>query len=372
MSIKKTRGKKYQVVSFVGARPQFVKLAPLARRLAESAAHTKIVHRIIHSGQHYDPKLSKVFFDRLSIPEPNENLRVGSGSHGAMTGAILARFEKSLVKQRPDLVVVYGDTNTTLSGALAAVKLGIPVAHVEAGLRSFDLSMPEEVNRRVTDHLSALLLCPTTESVKNARREHVSGKIVRVGDLMYELLHSFRDHIPQNNALLKRCRIIAGEYVVLTAHRPATVDSKDSLKALLALIKLLKRPVVFPVHPRTRSSLKRHRLLGALRAIKNVRLVDPLPYIDLLTLVTQASAVVTDSGGLQKETVFLGTKCLTLRDITEWPETLRYGNHLVDLSQKKMRQALAAPHKARRIPWKVNGKAPSELIIQSLTSLLRG
>ena len=371
MSKTKSKGKNYRVVSLVGARPQFVKLAPLARRLEESAAGAGIQHRIIHSGQHYDPKLSDVFFDRLSIPKPNENLRVGSGLHGAMSGAIMGRFEKLLVKQRPDMVVVYGDTNTTLAGSLAAVKLGIPVAHIEAGLRSFDLSMPEEVNRKVADHVSDLLLCPTVESVSNARREHVSGKIVRVGDLMYELLYSCRNQIVRNAALLDHYRVVAGEYVVLTAHRPATVDSKESLEALLELIKKLKRPVLFPIHPRTRNSLKRHRLIGALRSMKHVQVIDPLPYLDLLTLVSHASTVVTDSGGLQKEAVFLGTKCLTMRDSTEWPETLRSGNHLIGFSHKKMKQALNAPHKARRIPWKVNGKAPSELIINALTGFLQ-
>lgn len=371
MSIKKTRGKKYRVVSLVGARPQFVKLAPLARRLAESRSRTRIEHRIIHSGQHYDPKLSQVFFERLSIPRPDENFRVGSGTHGSMTGAVLTCFEKSLTKVRPDLVVVYGDTNTTLAGALAAVKLGIPVAHIEAGLRSFDLSMPEEVNRKVADHVSDLLLCPTADSIKNARREHVSGKVVRVGDLMYEQLHGFRDQIAQNTSLLNQYRIVPGRYVVLTAHRAATVDSKESLEALLALIKRLKCPVLFPLHPRTRNSLKRHRLLGQLRSLKHLRLIDPLPYIDLLTLVGHASAVVTDSGGLQKEAVFLGTKCLTMRDITEWPETLRYGNHLIGLSHKKMKQALDAPHRVRKISWKINGKAPSELIVTALADFLR-
>ncbi|MFQ5606442.1 MAG: non-hydrolyzing UDP-N-acetylglucosamine 2-epimerase [Candidatus Zixiibacteriota bacterium] len=370
MPPRNTRKRRLRIVSLVGARPQFVKLAALARRFKCGPRARQIEHLIVHSGQHYDKNLSEVFFDQLNIPVPEVNLKVGSGSHGAMTGAILARFERLLLDRRPDMVIVYGDTNTTLSGALAAVKLALPVGHVEAGLRSFDLSMPEEVNRRVADHVSDLLMCPTVQSVKNARAEKVSGRIVRTGDLMYELLDYSRDALRGSGKPPERALALSGEYVFLTAHRPATVDTRETLQKLLDLVAQLKAPVIFPVHPRTYASLRKHRLLGAFRSLKGLRMIDPLTYADTLSLAANASLVVTDSGGLQKEAVFLGTKCLTMREVTEWPETLRYGNHLIGLSRQKEKRALAAPHRPRRLSWKIGGKAPSELIEQAVFEFL--
>lgn len=359
------------IISLVGARPQFVKLAPLAQAFAELGLSKSLRHDIYHSGQHYDPALSDVFFSQLKIPDPKGNLNVGSGAHGAMTAEILASFERVLLEKRPALVIVYGDTNTTLAGALAAVKLGIPLAHVEAGLRCFDLKMPEEINRRMTDHVSQLLLAPTTESVKNLRRESVPGIISRSGDLMYELLDSLRPQLSDSAWTLKKYNLTSltslttlttEGYALFTAHRPATVDSRDSLEAMLKLLAALERPVIFPMHPRTAVSLTRHKLKGKLKSLKQVKVCQPLSYQEILTLARSASIVVTDSGGLQKEAVFLGVKCLTMRETTEWTETLKWGNHLIGLSTSKMRQALNSPSPSKKMTWKIKGRRPSELI----------
>ena len=304
-----------------------------------------------------------MFFFELEIPEPDVNLNVGSGEHGAMTAEILRRFEAELLERKPDAVIVYGDTNTTLAGALAASKLGIPLAHVEAGLRSFVRAMPEEINRRMTDHVSDLLFAPTAESVKNLKKEHTPGEIHRVGDLMYELLDRIDPLLEQNESSLKRFKLTPGEYALVTAHRPATVDSREGLMALLGMLEALPHRIVFPMHPRTVTSFKRHRLQTRLKALSHVRVIEPLSYVDNLTLARFAALVMTDSGGLQKEAVLQGVKCLTLRDETEWTETLNYGNHLVGLSVRRLKRALSAPHPSKNMRWKVNGRAPSGLII---------
>lgn len=358
------------LISLVGARPQFVKLAPLAHSFARLGLEARVKHDIYHSGQHYDHQLSDVFFDELKIPDPDHNLQVGSGAHGEMTAEMLRLFERELIKRRPKLVAVYGDTNTTLAGALAAAKLDIPVSHIEAGLRSFVTSMPEEINRRMTDHLSELLFAPTTEAVRNLRKEHVPGLVVRSGDLMYELLERVDPLLQETAPLFARFKITSGNYALFTAHRPATVDTRDTLERMIALLRELPLPVIFPVHPRTAASLKRHRLKGAVAALKHVRPVEPLSYRENLTLARHAALVVTDSGGLQKEAVFQGVKCLTMREETEWTETLRQGNHLIGLSVSRLRDALSAPDPKRRLSWKVDGRTPSEIILERTLKFL--
>ncbi|MBN4057007.1 UDP-N-acetylglucosamine 2-epimerase (non-hydrolyzing) [bacterium AH-315-J21] len=380
-NIKKIRIKRQalNVVSLVGARPQFVKLAPLAQRFATSRYQGKINHSIIHSGQHYAADLSAVFFRQLRIPKPNLNLRVGSGLHGEMTAKMISGLEKEFVKSRPDVLLIYGDTNTTLAGAIVASKMGIEIAHIESGLRSFDMSMPEEINRRVSDHLSSLLFCPTAESVKNLRREHPSGEIIRSGDLMFETLEGLRPilsmSVGANGApsqkVLAEYDLQEKGYALFTAHRPALVDKRETLEKALKILSALKMPVVFPVHPRTLASLKKNRLLGALKKLKHVRVVAPLSYIENLTLAANAKVVLTDSGGLQKEAVFLRTPCLTMRDVSEWTETLRYGNHLVGHSVARCKDVLRSlgQSKAKQMPWKVDGATPSEIIAERLLEL---
>lgn len=354
------------VISLVGARPQFVKLAPLAKAFANSSFAKRFRHSIHHSGQHYHSGLSDVFFSELQIPKPAVNYAVGSGSHGAMTADMLRAFEANLLKTRPAMVVVFGDTNTTLAGALAAVKLNIPVAHIEAGLRSFDMSMPEEINRRMTDHVSSLLFAPTTDSVKNLKIENTPGEVIRSGDLMYELLADLQPYLKSNQSVLERFSVNAGEYALFTAHRPATVDQRETFEAALELLAELNMPVVFPVHPRTKKFLTKHKLTGALKSLKHVHLSEPLSYLENLTLAHHSALVVTDSGGLQKEAVFQGVKCLTMRTETEWPETVRYGNHLIGLSVQALRKAIKAPHAKKKLPWKISGYRPSEIILEKL------
>jgi UDP-N-acetylglucosamine 2-epimerase len=366
----KATGRKPLIVSLVGARPQFVKLAPLASAYASNNHKRHFRHSIHHSGQHYHTALSDVFFSELKIPKPDVNFSVGSGTHGEMTADILRAFETQIKRTKPAAVVVFGDTNTTLAGALAAVKLGIPVAHIEAGLRSFDLAMPEEINRRMTDHVSSLLFAPTADAVRNLKKENTPGEIVRSGDLMYELLHDLQPFLKQNHPALKRFGLRSGEFALFTAHRPATVDEHGTLSLALEILAEIEMPVIFPIHPRTMKSLQRHKLKGALKKLKHVRICEPLPYMENLTLAHHAALVVTDSGGLQKEAVFQGVKCLTLRSETEWPETLGFGNHLVGLSVISMRRALKTVSRKKKMTWKISGQRPSEIILDKLAASL--
>jgi UDP-GlcNAc3NAcA epimerase len=364
--------KKLRVVSFVGARPQFVKLAPLAKTFTSARFKSRISHSIIHSGQHYVADLSRVFFQQLHIPAPSLNLRVGSGAHGEMTAKMIRGLEREFLKRRPDVLLIYGDTNTTLAGAIVASKMGIEIAHIESGLRSFDMEMPEEINRRISDHVSSLLFCPTAESVKNLRSENPAGEIIRCGDLMFETLDNLRPLLSSNasqaQTVLGKYDLAEGEFALFTAHRPALVDQRETLGKALKILARLSMSVIFPVHPRTVAALKRNRLLGALKKLKHVRAISPLSYIENLTLAANAKVVVTDSGGLQKEAVFLRTPCMTMREVSEWPETLRYGNHLIGHSASRLEKAMqeSKDSRARQMRWKVNGAYPSEIITERL------
>jgi UDP-GlcNAc3NAcA epimerase len=318
------------VLTVVGARPQFVKAAPVSRALRRRMREV-----LVHTGQHYDHEMSASFFEQLGIPEPDRHLGIGSGTHGAMTGRMMEALEAVMVEVRPDLVLVYGDTNSTLAGALAAAKLHIRVAHVEAGLRSFDMDMPEEVNRRLTDHVSSLLLCPTTVAVANLRREGLTRGVSRVGDVMM-------DAVLEN---LARARRSATPEVVMpprtfflaTLHRQENVDDDGRLRAIVDTLGRLPLPTLMPLHPRTR---KRIDALG-LRVPPGLRLLRPAPYLEMLLLTGDARAVLTDSGGLQKEAFILGTPCVTMRETTEWVETVKAGaNRLVGASPSKIRAAV--------------------------------
>jgi len=328
-----------RVVSVVGARPQFVKIAPVSRAFA--ASRLPIEDLIVHTGQHYDDAMSKVFFDELGIPKPAVNLGIGSGLHGAQTGKMLESIEAFLLERRPDVVVVYGDTNSTLAGALAAAKLHVPVLHVEAGLRSFNRRMPEELNRVATDHLSTLLLAPTAAAVRNLENEGLANRTLRIGDVMY-------DAVLHNSAIAReRSRFLAsqglerGQYSVATVHR-AENTTPHELEVLLTELNVAAAefgPVVFPIHPRTAASIA--SALPGWAASPSLRLVPPVGYLDMLALVDGARFVLTDSGGLQKEAFFLDKPCCTLRNETEWVETVELGaNRIVGSDGAGLRQAL--------------------------------
>src|SRR5579883_90838 len=323
-------------VSIVGARPQFVKLAPVSRALRRY--HEEV---IVHTGQHYDERLSGTFFSELGISAPDYNLGVGSGLHGAQTGEILAAIERVLLEVRPNGVIVFGDTNSTLAGALAAVKLHIPVAHVEAGLRSFDRRMPEEVNRVVTDHISARLFCPTKTGQRNLANEGITRGVEIVGDVMYDVLLQVQPRLASHaETLLPQLDLRPGAFVLATVHRPSNTDDPEAMRRIAQALDELAMPVIFPIHPRTRKLTEDYGIAWG----KQVRLLEPIGHLDMLALAQVAHCVATDSGGVQKEAFLLQTPCVTLRDDTEWVETVEYGwNVLVGSNREAIVAAVQRP-----------------------------
>ena len=305
------------LVSIVGARPQFIKAAAVSRVLRER--HTEL---LVHTGQHYDYEMSGAFFDGLELPAPDVNLGVGSGSHGAQTAAMLKGIEHILLSERPHWLLVYGDTNSTLAGALAASKLGVPIVHVEAGLRSFNRSMPEEINRLVTDHVSSLLLCPSETAAANLAAEGVTDQVHIVGDVMLDVLTWARARLATRPTdILQRLNLTERGYVLATVHRSANTDDRERLGRILGAFDLLEEPIVFPVHPRTRRIIEE----SGFRLKPHVRLIDPVGYLEMAALTSSSRLVLTDSGGLQKEAYWLGVPCITLREETEWVETVEAG-----------------------------------------------
>jgi UDP-N-acetylglucosamine 2-epimerase (non-hydrolysing)/UDP-GlcNAc3NAcA epimerase len=328
-----------RIVTIVGNRPQFVKAAAVSALLREQ--HEEL---IVHTGQHYDDELSRVFFDELGIPEPDRQLGSGSGTNTQQTARILGSLEDVLAELAPELVLVYGDTNSTLAGALAAAEARIPLAHVEAGMRSFDRSMPEELNRVLSDHASDLLLCSTQTAVANLAAEGIERGVHLVGDVMADVSLRFSGLAAERSDALAEHGVQAGEYLLVTAHRAGNVDDPARLRRLVELLEALPERVVFPLHPRTRARLEAADLLDRLGSAPRVRLVPPLGYLDFLELARHARAVLTDSGGVQKEAYLLGTPCITLRDTTEWVETVEAGwNVLVDLDRDAALAALERP-----------------------------
>ena len=312
------------ITTVVGARPQFVKAATVSRAIARHNAQggsVRLVERTLHTGQHYDDKMSKVFFDELRIPEPAVNLEVGSGPHGVQTGRMLERIEADLAAHRPDWVLIYGDTNSTLAGALAAVKLHVPVAHVEAGLRSYNRRMPEEVNRVVADVLSSLLFCPTAAAVDNLAREGITRGVHRVGDVMYDSVLFNTTLAEQASTVLARLALEPKSFYLATVHRAENTDDPQRLAGILGAFREAGRTVVLPLHPRTRKTLG----AAAAELGGRVRVIDPVPYLDMLMLERAAALILTDSGGVQKEAYWFGVPCVTLRDETEWVELVEAG-----------------------------------------------
>lgn len=355
-----------EIVTVVGARPQFIKAAPVTTALRERG----VAEFLVHTGQHYDERMSEVFFDELGIRPPDMNLAVGSGSHGAQTARMLEGIERVLVDRRPAGVLVYGDTNSTLAGALAAVKLRTPIAHVEAGLRSFNRAMPEEHNRVLTDHASDLLFCPTATAVNNLAREGISDGVFEVGDTMYDAVLRFREVAVSNGDALERHGIHADKFFLCTVHRPYNTDDPDRLIGIMRALEAAPAPVLMPLHPRTRA-----RLLDAGYSIDtgngSLRLIEPLGYLEMLTLTERAALVLTDSGGLQKEAYFLGTPCLTLRPETEWVETTAGGwNQVIGADPRRIAESLARPPEPNGERSAFGDGHAAERIVEILTARL--
>jgi len=328
-----------RIATIIGNRPQFVKAAAITRLLREDNDEL-----LVHTGQHYDDELSRVFFDELDIPAPERQLGIGSGSDASQLARMIGALEPELAGWRPDLVLVYGDTNSTLAGALAGVKSGLPVGHVEAGMRSFDRAMPEEVNRVLTDQLSELLLCSTTTAMSNLEREGVPGEAHLVGDVMADVSLSFAATAGERSRALEEHGVEPDEFLLVTAHRAGNVDDPARLERLVELLEALPWPTIFPLHPRTRARLDAAGLNQRLERAPLLRLTPPLGYLDFLVLARAARTILTDSGGVQKEAYLLGTPCVTLRDTTEWVETVEQGwNVLVDLDREAALEALERP-----------------------------
>ncbi|MFA0887641.1 MAG: non-hydrolyzing UDP-N-acetylglucosamine 2-epimerase [Synergistales bacterium] len=334
-----------KVLTIVGARPQFIKEAIAG----ESIRNAGITEVLVNTGQHYDANMSEVFFDGLSIKAPDYNLSIGSGTHAVQTGAAMIRLEEVLLKEKPNLVLVYGDTNATLAGALVAAKLKIPVAHVEAGLRQHPKDMPEEINRVVTDHLSSLLFCPTEKAVKNLASEGISKGVHFVGDVMYDLFLKMKAQLDVPSSL-DQFGLLEKEYILATVHRDFNTDNTDRLEAILSALDEIaqKIPVILPLHPRTRKTVSEMRLEGL---IQRLQVVEPLSYQDMMALLIGSKKVITDSGGLQKEAYFAGVQALVMMRDTAWIELVEAGwNVLVDADRKKIVMAANGVKKAQRAP----------------------
>jgi UDP-GlcNAc3NAcA epimerase len=318
-----------KIVTIIGARPQFIKAAVVSRIISRchvQGAAPSVQELVVHTGQHYDYNMSRVFFEELSIPEPHYHLEVGSGSHGHMTGQMLAKVEDVLVEERPDRVLVYGDTNSTLAGALAGAKLHIPVAHVEAGLRSFNRRMPEEINRVLTDHVSELLFAPTDEAIKNLVREGITDGVFKVGDVMLDAFLHHKADAEKDSRILVDLGVEPGRYYLATVHRQENTDDPNGLSGIFNALRTIGGnglPIILPLHPRTRRSIEGYGI--QMPSGSEVRFIEPLGYLDMIHLEANAALILTDSGGVQKEACFAGVPCVTLRNETEWVETVEAG-----------------------------------------------
>jgi UDP-GlcNAc3NAcA epimerase len=353
------------ILTIIGARPQFIKAAVISRMLRSNDQKHKINELIVHTGQHFDDNMSKFFFEELDIPKPKYNLDLSGGSQGKMTGRMLEAIERVLLKEKPDWVLIYGDTNSTLAGALAAAKLHIPIAHIEAGLRSFNLHMPEEINRVIVDRVSTLLFCPTHSAVDNLKAEGILKGVYLVGDVMYDASLFYRDIALQRSRILKKLGLESGEYVLATCHRAENTD--DPIKLIEILTALLEisseTKVVLPLHPRTKKAIKTY---GLDYLTEGLIVSGPLAFIDMVALEQGARVIITDSGGVQKEAFFYGVPCITTRDETEWVETVQLGfNQLTGADKNKIYKAYLEQKNntlpSKTFPYGI-GEAASQII----------
>ncbi|MBX7151258.1 UDP-N-acetylglucosamine 2-epimerase (non-hydrolyzing) [bacterium] len=308
-----------KIVTIVGARPQFVKLAPVSAAIRQYTSDM-IKEIIVHTGQHYDVAMSDIFFQELELPVPDHHLNVGSGSHAEQTAAIITKLEKVLIQEKPDMVIVYGDTNSTLAGALTASKLQIPLAHVEAGLRSYNRRMPEEINRIITDRLSSVLFCPTRQSIDWLSKEGISENVHFTGDVMYDAVLLHGRMAERKTEIMARLNIAPKKYLLATIHRAENTDDGSKLKNIFNGLSGIKHPIVLPAHPRLIKKIHEHQL----HVPVNIQMTDPVSYLEMLVLEKNAMQILTDSGGIQKEAYFFNIPCITLREETEWIETLDY------------------------------------------------
>ena len=360
-----------KILTIVGARPQFIKAAPVSRAIIEHNKTAIKEHRfqevILHSGQHFDENMSKVFFTELKIPAPKYNLGVKGGSHGAMTGRMLEKIESVLLKENPDLVIVYGDTNTTLAGALAASKLNIKIAHIEAGLRSWNRQMPEEINRILTDHLSDILFCPTFQAIENLKKEGIQKNVIHSGDVMFDAALLAADLSDKHDSILKTTGIKPRAYFLATLHRAENTDNEICLKSILSALNQLslQMPVVLPVHPRT---IKKIIEFDLEKLTASLKMIDPVSFLQMAVLEKNATLILTDSGGVQKEAYFHGIPCITLRDETEWIETIETGwNILAGCDINQILEASKKRSPGTPVPEYGTGNA-SQKIIKNLYS----
>lgn len=309
-----------RIITVVGARPQFIKAAPVSRELRKN-----FDEKLIHTGQHYDNNMSEIFFEELGIPMPDYNLKIGSGNHGKMTGEMLGKLEEIYINEKPDCVLVYGDTNSTLAGALAASKLLIPVIHVEAGLRSFNKAMPEEQNRILTDNISKLLLVPTGDAERNLKNEGITEGVYNVGDVMYDAVLMFKEKSENKKGLLEKLGVSSNEYILTTIHRAENTNNIDRLKNIIEALNESNETIILPLHPRTKKFVNDY----GLNFNDNIKVIEPIGYLEMLMLEANSKKIVTDSGGVQKEAYFMGKPCITMRDETEWIETVEVGWNVI-------------------------------------------
>lgn len=313
-----------KLLTIIGARPQFIKVAPFSQ-----AVRKYFNEIIVHTGQHYDENMSNIFFNEMGIPAPDYNLSIGSGLHGKQTGEMLIALEEVMIKEAPDYIVVFGDTNSTIAAALAAAKLHIPIGHIEAGLRSFNRNMPEEINRITTDVLSSQLFCPTDNAVALLSKEGMTKEVYQVGDIMYDAMLHFLPMSEEKSDILQKLNVTKDDYYLFTMHRPENTDHLDRIKAILEGLEACAKPIIYPVHPRMRSVLENPEIKEIIFGLTNLHLIDPVGYLDMIQLEKHAKKIITDSGGMQKEAFFVKTPCITIRNESEWVETVDLGYNII-------------------------------------------